>query len=111
MVILSRNSPQILFFLLTLSCAYGSMLLDNVTCVLLTGPLTFSLAKKMRLNPRPLYLSMTICATIGGTATLIGDPPNIVIGLKMRIGFEQFLMFNAPLVAFALLPLASTMLY
>jgi len=87
-----------------------SMVLDNVTCVLLTGPLTFSLAKKMNLNPRPLYLAMTICATVGGTATLIGDPPNIVIGLKMKIGFESFLICNFPIVC-VILPMCSAILY
>lgn len=86
------------------------MVLDNVTCVLLTGPLTFSLAKKLRINPRPLYLAMTICATVGGTATLIGDPPNIVIGLKMSIGFEKFIICNMPVVVI-ILPLCSLILH
>merc|ERR1719183_2603367 len=99
-----------MFFFLTNICGVMSMVLDNVTCVLLTGPLTFSLCKKMHLNPRPLYLAMTICATVGGTATLIGDPPNIVIGSKMKISFEKFLIANLPIVCF-ILPLCSYILY
>jgi Na+/H+ antiporter NhaD/arsenite permease-like protein len=88
-----------------------SMVLDNVTCVLLTGPLTYEVAKKMKLNPRPYYLSMTISATVGGTATLIGDPPNIVIGSKLKLGFETFLVVNFPIVATCLLPACTGLLY
>jgi len=110
-VILTRQKTTVLFFALTNLCGVLSMVLDNVTCVMLFGPLTFNLAKKMNLNPRPLYLSMAICATVGGTATLIGDPPNIVIGSKMKLGFEKFLIFNLPITAVVMLPLCSVMLY
>merc|ERR1719440_393906 len=103
-VILSNQKSRKLFFMLTLICGYMSMVLDNDTCVLLTGPLTYQIAQKMNLNPRPLYLAMTICATVGGTGTLIGDPPNIVIGSKMKIGFEKFLIVNFPIVATVILP-------
>jgi len=65
----------------------------------------------MKLNPRPLYLSMTILATIGGTGTLIGDPPNIVIGSKMGIGFESFLKYNFLIVTFILVPISSFIMY
>jgi Na+/H+ antiporter NhaD/arsenite permease-like protein len=54
---------------------------------------------------------MTICATVGGTGTLIGDPPNIVIGMKLKVGFEKFFFVNLPIVMFALLPAASGLLY
>jgi Na+/H+ antiporter NhaD/arsenite permease-like protein len=87
------------------------MFLDNVTCVMLFGPLTYSLCRQMSLNPRWMYLPMAICATIGGTGTLIGDPPNIVIGSKLAISFEKFLQFNFPIIAFAGLPVASLFLY
>eukprot|EP00929_Paragymnodinium_shiwhaense_P084605 TRINITY_DN45256_c0_g1_i1.p1 TRINITY_DN45256_c0_g1~~TRINITY_DN45256_c0_g1_i1.p1 ORF type:complete len:951 (-),score=235.99 TRINITY_DN45256_c0_g1_i1:283-3135(-) len=107
----SQQDPKRLFFLLTMSCGFMSMVLDNVTCVLLTGPLTYQIAKKMQLNPRYIYLAMTICATVGGTGTLIGDPPNIVIGMKLKLGFETFLFVNFPLVAIFLLPLCSGLLY
>mmetsp|Transcript_123734 Transcript_123734/g.231507 ORF Transcript_123734/g.231507 Transcript_123734/m.231507 type:complete len:852 (+) Transcript_123734:56-2611(+) len=107
---ISRQNPTLLFFLLTNLCGIMSMVLDNVTCVLLTGPLTYSLCKKMHLNPRPLYLAMTICATVGGTATYIGDPPNIVIGSKLQIGFMTFIIVNMPIVV-VILPLCSCILY
>mmetsp|Transcript_20650 Transcript_20650/g.57559 ORF Transcript_20650/g.57559 Transcript_20650/m.57559 type:complete len:803 (+) Transcript_20650:102-2510(+) len=110
-IVVSKQSPVRLFFLLTNCCGIMSMVLDNVTCVLLTGPLTYKIANKMRLNPRPYYLAMTICATIGGTATLIGDPPNIVIGMKLKLGFETFLFINFPVVATVLMPVSSGLLY
>merc|ERR1711957_828629 len=94
----SKQNPARLFFLLTNACGFMSMFLDNVTCVLLTGPLPYQIAKKMNLRPRPIYLAMTICATVGGTATLIGDPPNIVIGMKLKVGFEKFFFVNMPIV-------------
>ncbi|CAE8721348.1 unnamed protein product [Polarella glacialis] len=107
----SKQDPKILFFAMTNICGFLSMFLDNVTCVLLFGPLTYSLSRQMQLNPRPIYLSMAICATIGGTGTLIGDPPNIVIASKMKIGFETFLAYNFPIIAFVCLPLGSAFLY
>merc|ERR1719393_1065665 len=72
---LSGGNQRMLFFVLTNLCGYMSMVLDNVTCVLLMGPLTYQIADKLHLQARPLFLSMTICATVGGTATMIGDPP------------------------------------
>ncbi|CAE8632121.1 unnamed protein product [Polarella glacialis] len=107
----SKQNPKILFFAMTNICGFLSMFLDNVTCVLLFGPLTYSLSRQMQLNPRPIYLSMAICATVGGTGTLIGDPPNIVIASKMKVGFETFLAYNFPIIAFCCLPLASAYLY
>jgi len=110
-IVISKEDPKSLFFLLTNCCGAMSMVLDNVTCVLLTGPLMYQIAKKMQLNPRPYFLAMTVCATVGGTATLIGDPPNIVIGMKLKLGFETFLAVNFPIVAVVLLPLSSVLLY
>jgi len=107
----SRQDPKILFFMLTNICGFLSMFLDNVTTVMLFGPLTYSLCAQMGLNPRPLYLSMAICATIGGTATQIGDPPNIVIGSKLQINFATFLKYNFPIIGFAGLPAASGFLF
>eukprot|EP00929_Paragymnodinium_shiwhaense_P084607 TRINITY_DN45256_c0_g3_i1.p1 TRINITY_DN45256_c0_g3~~TRINITY_DN45256_c0_g3_i1.p1 ORF type:complete len:794 (-),score=112.19 TRINITY_DN45256_c0_g3_i1:564-2642(-) len=108
---LSRAKPHVIFFMLTNACGFMSMILDNVTCVLLMGPLTYQVAYKLQLNPRPMFLSMAICATVGGTATMIGDPPNIVIGIKLQISFATFLIVNAPIVCAVLLPVTSCLLY
>jgi len=110
-VIFSKEDPRTLFFMLTNICGVLSMFLDNVTCVMLFGPLTYSLCKQMHLNPRYMYLPMALCATIGGTGTLIGDPPNIVIASKLKISFETFLKYNFPIVLCGCLPLSSGFLY
>lgn len=109
-VCMSRQDPRLLFYAMSILCGVLSMFLDNVTCVLLFGPLTYSLAKKMSLNPRPLYLSMTICATVGGTGTLIGDPPNIVLASKLKLGFMSFIYYNLPLII-VLLPFSAWFLW
>lgn len=107
---MSRRSPIVLFFLVSNAAGVLSAFLDNTTVTLLTGPLAFSLAEKTGLKPMPLYLAITIAASIGGTATLIGDPPNILIASKMNVGFHDFLMFNGPL-ALIMLPLSTALLY
>ena len=86
-VVWSNKDIRILFYLLTNVTGFLSAFLDNVTVVMLFGPLTIALAGKIGVSPKPFYLSETICATIGGTATLIGDPPNIVIGSKLGLSF------------------------
>jgi len=108
---LCKGNEKKLFFALTYICGILSMFLDNVTTVMLFGPLTYSLCKQMNLNPRYIYLPMAICATIGGTGTLIGDPPNIVIGSKLSIGFATFLKYNFPVIAFIGLPAACIFLF
>ncbi|KAF4677085.1 protein kinase [Perkinsus chesapeaki] len=87
-----------------------SAFLDNVTTVMLVGPVTISLCKEIKRSPVPFYLSETLLATIGGTATLIGDPPNVVIGSKLGISFTDFIIYNGPLVVL-LLPSAAGLLY
>jgi len=71
---------------------------------------TINLCKQLDVDPVPLYLTETLLATIGGAATLIGDPPNVVIGNKLQIGFGDFLVYNAPLVVF-LLPIAAAVMW
>merc|ERR1719498_1081774 len=110
-VAFSKQNPKVLFFALTNICGFLSMFLDNVTCVMLFGPLTYSLCAQMSLNPRFLYLAMAICATIGGTGTQIGDPPNIVIASKLQINFATFLKYNFPVIGFMCLPAASSFLW
>lgn len=72
---------------LTMLC---SALLDNVTTVLLTVPVTFSITKQLDLDVRPFLISQILSSNIGGTATLIGDPPNIMIGSAVGLDFMDF---------------------
>lgn len=110
LVVWSRRNPTALFFILSNAAGVVSALLDNVTVTLLMGPLAFSLAEKTGVRPMPLHLAITIAASVGGTATMIGDPPNIVIHSRMGVSFESFLLFNGPLTAL-LLPLSTLVLF
>lgn len=110
LVKLSRRNPVALFFLLSNAAGVLSAFLDNVTVTLLTGPLVFSLAEVTGLRSMPVYLAITIAASIGGTATMIGDPPNIVIESKMKVGFVSFLVYNGPLTMI-ILPLSTVIMY
>ena len=68
---------MILFFIIT---AVLSAFLDNVTTVLLVGPMTIAVTEMLGLNPVPFLITQILASNVGGTATLIGDPPNIMIG-------------------------------
>ncbi len=80
---------------LTMVC---SALLDNVTTVLLTVPITFSITKQLQVDVKPYLISQILASNIGGTATLIGDPPNIMIGSAVGLNFMDF-VFNMTGVA------------
>jgi hypothetical protein len=102
---LSRGSLALLSVLLLSLTAFLSAWLDNVTTLLLVGPITISLLKTMNADPRPLLVAQVLASNIGGAATLVGDPPNIIIGtaLSRHIGFVDFLVHMAPgaILAFA----------
>jgi len=72
--------------------------LDNVTTVLLMVPVTFAITDQLQLNPMPFLICEVIGSNIGGTATLIGDPPNILIGSATHLGFNDFIVNLAPAV-------------
>eukprot|EP00124_Ichthyophonus_hoferi_P000906 Ihof_evm15s39 gene=Ihof_evmTU15s39 len=98
---LSRQKYYLLLIVLTASTAFLSAFLDNVTTMLLIAPVTMKLAGDLLgLDPRPLLIAECILSNIGGTATMIGDPPNIIIGAKLskHIGFVDFIINLAPAV-------------
>ncbi|MEC9488594.1 MAG: ArsB/NhaD family transporter [Halanaerobium sp.] len=82
----------------SLITALASALLDNVTTVLLMVPITLVVTDTLEVNPKPFLISEIIMANIGGTATLIGDPPNIMIGSATRFGFLDFIINLTPVV-------------
>jgi Na+/H+ antiporter NhaD/arsenite permease-like protein len=84
--------------LLVLITALASALLDNVTTVLLVAPVTLLLCERLALNPVPFLIAEVMASNIGGTSTLIGDPPNIIIGSRANLGFNDFLIHLAPIV-------------
>ncbi|MBA2763938.1 MAG: ArsB/NhaD family transporter [Thermoleophilaceae bacterium] len=93
---LSRGRPLLTVIALTGTTAVLSAFLDNLTTVLLMVPITFLLADTLDIDPIPLVIMEIIASNIGGTATLIGDPPNILIAGATGISFGEFLVNLAP---------------
>lgn len=91
------NPTQLLLAFSTLS-GFLSAFLDNVTTVLLLGSITCVITRKLKLNPVPFLICEAICSNVGGTATLIGDPPNIMIGSAANLDFYAFLITLTPLI-------------
>lgn len=102
--LLTRGNPWRLMLGLALFTAFASAFLDNVTTILLMVPVTISICDDLGLDARPFLITQVITSNIGGTATLIGDPPNILIGSATGLDFNAFLLNLAPLVLI-LLPL------
>jgi Na+/H+ antiporter NhaD/arsenite permease-like protein len=100
---LSRGEPFRLLVILALVTAGLSALLDNVTTVVLLTPVTLSIARTLRVSPFPYLMSQILASNIGGTATLIGDPPNILIGSAAGLDFGAFLVNLAPVVVVILI--------
>ncbi len=94
-----KASPRGLLMVLAVVTAVFSGFLDNVTTVLLIVPVTFQITKKLDINPYPYLLLEIFSSNIGGTATLIGDPPNILIGSALELSFMDFVKVLTPIVA------------
>ena len=86
-----KAKPISLLVALSLLTAVCSALLDNVTTVLLTVPITFSITKQLNVDVKPFLIAQILSSNIGGTATLIGDPPNIMIGSAVGLQFMDFI--------------------
>lgn len=96
----AKGDPVRILISLVLITAIGSAFLDNVTTVLLMVPVTFSITRQLRVNPVPFLITQILASNIGGTATLIGDPPNIMIGSAVKeLTFMAFINNLAPIVA------------
>src|SRR5918995_340043 len=96
---LSKGSLWKLMLLLSTFTAIASMFIDNVTTILLMIPVTLSIVRILKVPPIPFILSQALVSNIGGAATLIGDPPNILIGSAANIEFNSFLIYMGPTVA------------
>jgi Na+/H+ antiporter NhaD/arsenite permease-like protein len=95
---LSDGHPIRLLLILATITALLSAFLDNVTTVVLMTPVTLSVARRLDISPLPYLITQILASNIGGTATLIGDPPNILIGSAAGLGFGDFLVNLAPVV-------------
>jgi Na+/H+ antiporter NhaD/arsenite permease-like protein len=89
---LTQGSPLKILILFSIVTAVLSAFLDNVTTVLIIIPIIIELTAGMGLDPKMYVISQAIISNIGGTATLIGDPPNIIIGSKVGLTFNQFMI-------------------
>ena len=94
----ARARPFRMMVILVVITAVASALLDNVTTVLLIAPVTLLLCDRLALAPIPFLLAEVMASNIGGTATLIGDPPNIIIASRAGLSFNDFLVHLAPIV-------------
>jgi len=92
------GEPLRILAALALVTAVLSAFLDNVTTVLLIVPVTFAISHQLKINPLPFLIMEIIASNIGGTATLIGDPPNIMIGSATGLGFLDFILNLTPVI-------------
>jgi len=99
MVKLTKGNPILVLVMLSIFTAVVSAFLDNVTTVILVMPLTFVIAQQFEISPIPFLISEVLASNIGGTATLIGDPPNIIIASRAGLSFMDFIVNLAPVVA------------
>ena len=94
----AKGSPLRIMILLVLVTAVASALLDNVTTVLLIAPVTLLVCDRLAINPIPFLMAEVFASNIGGAATLVGDPPNIIIASRAGLSFNDFLVHMAPIV-------------
>jgi Na+/H+ antiporter NhaD/arsenite permease-like protein len=95
---LSRGRPVVLFILLGTVTTVLSMFLDNVTTVVLMAPVTILISEVLGISPLPYLISVAILSNTGGAGTLVGDPPNVLIGSAARLTFNDFLTHSLPIV-------------
>ena len=95
---LTHGKPWAIMAVFTIITAALSAFLDNVTTVLLVGPMTLAITSILKVNPVPFLLTQILASNMGGTATLIGDPPNIMIGSEAGLGFADFILNTAPVI-------------
>ncbi|ACV23639.1 Inner membrane protein YbiR [Slackia heliotrinireducens] len=95
---LAKGDPWHIMILFAILTAVLSAFLDNVTTVLLIGPMTLTICELLKINPMPFFMVEIMSSNVGGTATLIGDPPNIMIGSAAGYSFADFIAVDAPVV-------------
>jgi Na+/H+ antiporter NhaD/arsenite permease-like protein len=109
----SHGKPFRLMAMLMVITAIASPVLDNVTIIMLVAPVTLVVCERLRIAPQPYLIAEVLASNIGGAATLIGDPPNIIIGSRAGLTFNDFLVHMAPavVVIFALFVVLTRVLF
>jgi Na+/H+ antiporter NhaD/arsenite permease-like protein len=95
---IAKGEPFRIMTIFAIITAIGSAFLDNVTTVLLLAPVTLLIADQLEINPVPYLITEALASNIGGTATLIGDPPNIMIASKAGLNFMDFIVHLTPAI-------------
>lgn len=95
---LCKGDPWKIMAAFVVITALFSALLDNVTTILLIGPMTIMLCRTLKIDAVPFLIAEIVASNVGGTATLIGDPPNIMIGSAAGLTFFDFIRYDAPVV-------------
>lgn len=108
---ITKGHPKTVLFALAAFTAVASAFLDNVTTVVLMMPITFVIAKEFETDPVPFLITEVLASNIGGTATLIGDPPNIIIGTRAGLSFMNFVNELTPIVTIIFLVAISTLVF
>src|SRR3954471_5679052 len=99
----AKAEPWRVLLMLSVTTAVLSAFLDNVTTVLLIVPVTLAITKELEVPPYPFLFSEVLASNIGGTATLIGDPPNIMIGSQVGLSFNDFVIHLTPVIIVTML--------
>jgi len=107
----TKGHPKTVLFALAAFTAIASAFLDNVTTVVLMMPITFVIAKEFDTDPIPFLITEVLASNIGGTATLIGDPPNIIIGTRAGLSFMDFVRELTPIVVIIFLVSIGTLVW
>src|SRR6201999_1009008 len=105
----ANGSPIRIMILLMLVMAFASSVLPNVVSVLLIAPVTLLVCDALEVNPVPMLWAEVVASNIGGAATLVGDPPNIIIGARKGLSFNDFLVNMAPIVIIIMLAFVAMM--
>ncbi len=106
-----KADPIGILLMLTVITAVFSALLDNVTTVLLIAPVTLLITDSLKVKVFPYFFAEIFASNIGGTATLIGDPPNIIIGSKAELSFNDFLIHTMPIALFCMFVLVAIVFF
>lgn len=87
-----------LFIIFPLAAGFLSMFMDSITVMLFFSSLTVSVARAFKVNPIPMVIAEVVAANTGGAATLVGDPPNVILGTMLGFGFTDFALNNGPII-------------
>lgn len=105
---LVKGDPIKILVFISIVTATFSAVLDNVTTILLVVPVTIFLAKRLEVDPKPFVLMQIFVSNIGGTSTMIGDPPNLIIASLSKLGFNEFIFNLMPIIIINMVVLLGT---